>query len=76
MDYIQELIQIVGEKNVKTDLIERLCHSRDLSVHEGVPDVVVFTKNSDEVSRIMRLANGEKIPVTPRANKTIVPAIH
>jgi len=28
MDYIKELINIVGEKNVKTDLPERLCYSR------------------------------------------------
>ena len=32
MDYIKELVKIVGEKNVKTDQIERLCHSRDMSV--------------------------------------------
>jgi len=70
MDYVDELIQIVGEKNVKTDLIERLCYSRDLSVHEGVPDVVVFAKTSDEVSRIMRLANKGRIPVTPRGSGT------
>jgi glycolate oxidase len=70
MDYIKDLIQIVGEKNVKTDLIERLCYSRDLSVHEAVPDVVVFTKDAEEVSKVMALANKEKIPVTPRGSGT------
>ena len=70
MDYIKELIQIVGEKNVKTDLIERLCYSRDLSVHEAVPDVIVFVKKTEEVSKIMALANREKIPVTPRGSGT------
>jgi hypothetical protein len=34
----------MGEKNVSTDLIERLCYSRDLSVHETVPDVIVFVR--------------------------------
>ena len=33
MDMIKELRDIVGEKNVRTDLPERLCYSRDLSVH-------------------------------------------
>ena len=50
MEYIKDLIQIVGEKNVKTDRLERLCYSRDLSVHEAVPDVVVFAKNTEEIS--------------------------
>ncbi len=64
------MIQIVGEKNVKTDVIERLCYSRDLSVHEAVPDVIVFAKTTEEVSKIMSLANKEKIPVTPRGSGT------
>ena len=70
MDYIKDLIQIVGEKNVKTDLIERLCYSRDLSVHEAVPEVIVFAKTPQEISKIMSLANSKKIPVTPRGSGT------
>ncbi|MGB9627287.1 MAG: hypothetical protein ACPL6D_01385 [Thermodesulfobacteriota bacterium] len=65
MIYIKDLIQIVGEKNVRSDQIERLCYSRDLSVHEAVPDVIVFVKTAGEVSKIMHLANKQKIPVTP-----------
>jgi glycolate oxidase subunit GlcD len=70
VDYIKELAEIVGEKNVKTDLIERLCYSRDLSVHEAVPDAIVFVKTTEEISKIMTLANKEKIPVTPRGSGT------
>jgi glycolate oxidase subunit GlcD len=70
MDMIKGLIKIVGEKNVKTDRIERLCYSRDLSVHEAVPDVVVFAKTTEEISKIMALANREKTPVTPRGSGT------
>ena len=70
MDYIKELIKIVGEENVRADEIERLCYSRDLSVHEAVPDVIVFTKMTEEISKIMSLANKEKIPVTPRGSGT------
>ena len=70
MDYVRELIGIVGEKNVRTDLIERLCYSRDLSVHEAVPDAVVFAKTTEEVSKIMSLANRAQIPVTPRGSGT------
>jgi glycolate oxidase subunit GlcD len=70
MDSIKNLIDIVGEKNVRTDEIERLCYSRDLSVHEAVPDVIVFAKTTEEVSKIMSWANQEKIPVTPRGSGT------
>lgn len=70
MDVIQDLIKIVGKENVRTDEIERLCYSRDLSVHEAVPDVIVFVKTTEEVSRIMALANEKKIPVTPRGSGT------
>ena len=61
MDDLQKLIEIVGEKNVKTDRIERLCHSRDMSVHECVPDAVVFAKTTEEVSKILKLANDQNL---------------
>ena len=70
MDYIKELVGIVGEKNVKTDWIERLCHSRDMSVHEGIPDAIVFAKTTEEVSRILKLAYDNNIKVIPRGSGT------
>ena len=70
MDYIKDLIQIVGEKNVKTDRIERLCFSRDMSVHEGIPDAIVFAKTTDQISKILKLANDRQIKVTPRGSGT------
>ncbi len=66
MDYIKDLIQIVGEKNVKTDRLERLCFSRDMSVHEGIPDAIVFAKTTEEVSKILKLANDREIKVIPQ----------
>ncbi len=70
MDYIKELIDIVGEKNVKTDRLERLCYSRDMSVHEGVADAIVFAKTTEQVSKILNLANERNIKVTPRGSGT------
>jgi glycolate oxidase len=70
MDYIEKIEGIVGGENVRKDEIERLCYSRDLSVHEAIPDVIVFAKSSEEVSQILALANEEKIPVTPRGSGT------
>ena len=64
MDIIPELIEIVGQENVFDDRVECLSYSRDLSVHEGIPDAVVFAFTTEQVSAIMRLANEKKIPGT------------
>jgi glycolate oxidase subunit GlcD len=72
VDYIQRLIDIVGEDHVRTDPVELMCYSRDMSVHVGVPDAIVFAFNTDQVSQIMTLANEEKVFVTPRGSGTSV----
>jgi len=70
MDLILEISKIVGKENVFSDLVERMAYSRDLSVHEGIPDMVVFANTTEEISNIMRLANQEKIPVTVQGSGT------
>ena len=45
-------------------------YSRDLSVHEGIPDAVVFAYTTEQISAIMRLANQEKVPVTVQGSGT------
>ncbi len=70
MDIIPEIAQIVGPENVFHDRTECLCYSRDMSVHQGVPDAVVFARTTEEVSAIVKLAHSKKIPVTPRGTGT------
>ena len=70
MDDIKDLIDIVGEKNVKTDQIERLCYSRDMSVHEGIGDAIVFAKTTEEVSRVLKLAGERNLKIIPRGSGT------
>ncbi|UCE73799.1 MAG: FAD-binding oxidoreductase [Methanomassiliicoccales archaeon] len=72
MDYLKQLMEIVGEQNVVSDEIELICYSRDMSVHEGKPDVIVFPGTTNEVSQILTLANEKKIPVTARGSGTSV----
>ncbi|HOC45840.1 MAG TPA: FAD-binding oxidoreductase, partial [Syntrophorhabdaceae bacterium] len=70
---ISELQKIVGKDNVLTAPEALKAYSYDGTtswIHE--PDVVVFPTTTDEVSRIMKLANAEKIPVTPRGGGTNV----
>ena len=52
MDIITKIIEIVGKENVFDDRVECVCYSRDLSVHEGIPDVVVFAYTTEQISKI------------------------
>lgn len=72
MDYIEKLRQILGKKNVVTDELELICYSRDMSVHVGKPNIIVFPNTTEEVSKILALANENKVPVTARGSGTSV----
>ena len=72
MNVIDEIAKIVGPENLHDDPVECLCYSRDMSVHQGIPDAVIFPKSTEQVSAIMKLACREKIPVTPRGSGTSV----
>ena len=72
MDIVSELSRILGEENVFSDPVECMANSRDMSVHVGIPDVVVYTQTTEQISAIMRLANQERIPVTVQGSGTSV----
>ena len=66
MNIVSQIAEIVGPENVFSEHVECVANSRDYSVHEGVPDAVVYPQTSQQVSAIMKIANQEEIPVTPR----------
>ncbi|MBA7625993.1 Lactate utilization protein A [subsurface metagenome] len=72
MDTISEIAKIVGEENVFSDRVECICNSRDMSVHVGIPDLIVYAQTTEQISAIMHLANQEKIPVTIQGSGTSV----
>jgi glycolate oxidase subunit GlcD len=72
MGFTEQLRAVVGEQNVREELVERLCYSRDMSVHEGVPEAVVFAEDRQQVSRILVLANEAGVPVITRGSGTSV----
>jgi len=68
----RELVECVGPDRA-TDLPEHLvAYSYDAYTEEHRPDLVLFPVNTDEVSAIMRIADRERIPVTPRGAGTNV----
>ncbi len=70
---IRELENIVGKRYVICDPEKIVDYGHDefsLSDISREPDVVVKPASTGEVSRICRLADREKIPVTPRGGAT------
>lgn len=65
-----ELGEIVGADNVLTDEADLICYSYDATERSHMPDAVVFPRSSEEISKIMKLANEKRIPVTPRGSGT------
>jgi len=63
---------IVGEENVKVDRVDLLCYSNDMTPYKYEPDILVFPTSTEEVSKILRLANTRKIAVTTRGAGTSV----
>ncbi|MGQ9695833.1 MAG: FAD-binding oxidoreductase [Thermodesulfobacteriota bacterium] len=66
---IKELQDIVGKERCLTAPEDLLVYSHDVFA-EKMPDLVVLPINTEEVSRILKMANQEKIPVTPRGSAT------
>lgn len=67
---IEELIAITDRDRVLDSLEERYAYAFDASFGTYLPDVVVFPQSAQEVAAILKLANREKIPVTPRGGGT------
>ncbi len=68
---VDELIRIVGEENVFTDenTLQEYGHDETEDLNFP-PSVVVKPANTDEVSRIMKVANHDGFPVTPIGART------
>jgi len=63
---VEELAKIVGSEFVSTNQADLYIYSQDMTQAEpSWPDVVAMPDSVEEVQAIVRLANKEKIPVTP-----------
>jgi len=60
------LKSVVGEERMSRGQSNLELHSVDETRYRGfLPDVVVWPRTTEEVSRILKMANERKIPVTP-----------
>ncbi|MFP4655065.1 MAG: FAD-binding oxidoreductase [Methanohalobium sp.] len=70
MKFIEKLQEIVGKNRVSTSFPELYCYSCDASQIKGMPDYVVRPDSTDQVSRIVQLANKNEVPITSRGAGT------
>ncbi len=71
----ESLVKILGQANVSTREIDLLAYSKDASLIGnnwtikgkigGLPDFITWPETVNQISEILKLANGEKIPVIP-----------
>ena len=63
---VTNLQEIAGKEFVSTNKADLICYSYDATQRQFLPEVVVHPGSSEEISRIMRLANETGTPVFPR----------
>ena len=64
--HIAALRAIVGEENCFDDTAHKIAYCYDATRCRYEPDAVVFARNEDDVSQILRYCNEHRIIVTPR----------
>jgi FAD/FMN-containing dehydrogenase len=68
-DLHQSLIEILGERGVSNTPEELWFYSRDPGVlPPHLPDYVVAPKTTEQVQKVVQLANREKVPIVPMGN--------
>ena len=67
---IDRLKEIVGAEYVLHSDMDLTLYGYDASLEKGRPDVVVLPSSTDEVSKVVRLAYEEKIPIIGRGSGT------
>jgi glycolate oxidase len=70
---VEKLRDIVGEQNLICEPDKMMDYSHDEFALESIrklPEVVAKPKNREAISQILKLANNEKFPVTPRGGAT------
>ena len=67
---VEEIASIVGGENCSTKVADLYTYGFDSSIHHHTPDVVVRPASAEEVSRLVKLASREGVPVVPRGGGT------
>jgi len=64
--HLEHFESIVGSENVKADKAHLIAYCYDATKERFEPDAVVFPKDEQDVSKILKYCNEEKIVIVPR----------
>ena len=67
IDYLKD---IVNKGDIYSDSEALYCYSYDASYRQAQPEIIVRPHSSAEVSKIVKVASNEKIPIVPRGAGT------
>ena len=65
-EHIDHFISLVGEENIKYDKAHLIAYCYDATKERFQPDAVVFPRNEQDVSNILKYCNEHKIIIVPR----------
>ena len=68
--YLAEVRQFVAADRIYTDDLHRLAWGTDAGFYREIPEIVIRSKNEEEVSRLIKLSDKYELPVTFRAAGT------
>ncbi len=66
-DLVAKLTTLLGSDGVRSDAVSLQAYSRDATpMFEGLPEVIVAPRNTQEVSKIVKFAHDTKTPIIAR----------
>ncbi|UTJ05779.1 FAD-binding oxidoreductase [Arcobacter roscoffensis] len=65
-EHLDYLTSIVGEENVKADKAHLIAYCYDATRERFEPDAVIFPRDEQDISKILRFCNENKIVIVPR----------
>jgi len=76
-EIVSQLKELIGNEKVSTDEVDILAYTKDTTLITlnwsiqgkiaGLPEIITYPETAEEIAEILKLANKEKIPITPYA---------
>ena len=70
MAFLQEAKRFIPQERIYTDELRRLAWGTDAGFYRMIPQIIIRSKDEDEVSQLLKLASRHGLPVTFRAAGT------